>query len=1002
MSDSNTVLERVRAWCAATPRAVAVATADATMTYGELDRASDAVAAFLEAERIGAGSIVPIEAMRTDDFVAGMLGIVKAGAAYCPIDHAYPEARKTHIVERTGSPLLLTAVSPRTPLACARAPRTASIAALRRAGMPRSASPRTPRPNDAIYVIFTSGTTGVPKGVVVEHRSVDGLIAWHNAQFGVDRTSRSTQIAALGFDAAHWEIWSPLCAGARLRFVDDDARRDANALVALLERERITHAFVPTVMARDVVAASEPGPSALRYLFTGGEKLNPVDTDRIRYRLIDYYGPTEATMWASFHPVQSASLGLPPSIGTPVGGARIAIFDERLREAQSGAVGEIVISGPCLARGYLDDPRQTAEKFLAHPSRPGERVYRTGDLGRRLPDGAIQFVGRLDDQVKIRGYLVEPGEVEIAIARQSGVRRVAVVATSPADGAPRELVAFVVPADPAAPRRPLVGRLRAGVAASLPPFMVPGHFAIVDALPLSANGKTDKAALVAMHGRRAARADFAEVADAVERTVCESFADALGHADFGVDDSFFDVGGHSLVAAAAVASLSARVGVALRLSDLYRRPSAAALAVDIRRRPSAGDPGALDLTPADVLRRDAILPDDIAFDGAFDPQRLARPAHVLLTGATGFVGVHLLAQLLATTEAVIHCVVRARDAHDAERRVADKLRTYRLGVSERDRARIRCHAGDIAHDRLGMASADYDALSRCVDVVHQSASAVNFIKPYAAMKRDNVDGLVNVIRFAAAARVKALSLLSTISVYSWGHRITGKTVMREDDDLDQNLDAVCADIGYVKSKWVMEKLADAARARGLPLITFRVGYATYHAQTGLSADYQWWGRLVKTCIALRAVPELRELREGLSTVDYMTAAIAHIARNPAAPGKKFNLTHSGERNLSLEDFFDRLERAFGFSFARVPFRDWFDRWKDDAATPLYPVLNLFRDPMHGGMCMVELYQHTYRWEHANTSAFLAGSGVRPPEFDEPELRRYLVQSIGIAPACAAR
>ncbi|CAJ4967667.1 AsnC family transcriptional regulator [Burkholderia pseudomallei] len=159
---------------------------------------------------------------------------------------------------------------------------------------------------------------------------------------------------------------------------------------------------------------------------------------------------------------------------------------------------------------------------------------------------------------------------------------------------------------------------------------------------------------------------------------------------------------------------------------------------------------------------------------------------------------------------------------------------------------------------------------------------------------------------------------------------------------------------------------------------------------------------MKTCIALRAVPELRELREGLSTVDYMTAAIAHIARNPAAPGKKFNLTHSGERNLSLEDFFDRLERAFGFSFARVPFRDWFDRWKDDAATPLYPVLNLFRDPMHGGMCMVELDQHTYRWEHANTSALLAGSGVRPPEFDEPELRRHLVQSIGIAPACAAR
>ncbi|KGW51848.1 AMP-binding enzyme family protein [Burkholderia pseudomallei MSHR684] len=180
--------------------------------------------------------------------------------------------------------------------------------------------------------------------------------------------------------------------------------------------------------------------------------------------------------------------------------ARIAIFDERLREAQSGAVGEIVISGPCLARGYPDDPKQAAEKCLAHPSHAGERAYRMGNLARRLPDGAIQFVGRLDDQVKIRGYLVEPGEVEIAIARQPGVRRRAVVATSPADGAPREFDAFVVPDDPAAPRRPLVGCLRAGVAASLPPFMAHGHFAIIDALPLSANGKTDKAALVAMHG----------------------------------------------------------------------------------------------------------------------------------------------------------------------------------------------------------------------------------------------------------------------------------------------------------------------------------------------------------------------------------------------------------------------------------------------------------------------------------------------------------------------
>lgn len=997
MSETRTVLDHVDERVASTPDAPAVASHHETLTYAELARQSDAVAAYLHEQGIGPGSLVPILSTRRAEFVIGLLGIVKTGAAYVPIDQAYPQGRKDYIIGQTGSALVLTTEA--VPDASRPGHRTVSVAALRdKASSVRFVPSRRPAPSDPIYVIFTSGTTGVPKGVIIEHRSVAGIMRWHNAHFGVDASSRTTLIAALGFDVAHWEVWSPLCAGARLYLPQESARRDIPELLKMLEDERITHAFVPTVMAHDFVKAGGAGPSALKYLFTAGEKLNPVDTDAIHYTLIDYYGPTETTIWATFQPVASARLGRPASIGTPVADTRIWILDKHLQEPARGSAGEIFIAGPALARGYLNNDALTAQKFLPHPFEPGQRIYRTGDLGRWLPDGSLQFLGRVDEQVKIRGHLVEVSEIESVIARVPGIGNVSVAAIASADGAYKELVAFVVAEDAAASHKDVVALVRGGVKNFLPDYMIPAHFVVLDRLPAGANGKTDKAALLAMFARDAQQAHLrgaGSVATETERAVFDTFGEALGHVDFERTDSFFDVGGHSLLAAKVIASLSTRFDMALRTADLYNYATVERLASEIDQRSGAAA-GASDHTPPEVLRRDAQLPDDIVFHAPFDEARAADPAHVLLTGATGFVGVHLLAELLAATRATVHCIVRAKDREQAERRLDDKLREYEVHLAAADKARVSIHAGDLAEPEFGLPPADYAALCRDVDVIHHSASAVNFIKPYAVMKKDNVDGLVNLLRFAAAARTKALMLLSTISVYSWGHRVTGKTVMREDDDIDQNLESICSDIGYVKSKWVMEKLADAAEARGLPLATFRLGYATYHSETGLSANYQWWGRLVKTCIALGVVPDLHELHEGLSSVDYMTRAIARISTNPQAFGKKFNLIHSGEANVSLRSFFSLLERHFGFEFRIAPFAEWLDLWKNDHTTPLYPVLNLFRDRMHGDKCVMQLYEMTYLWEHSNTTAFLQGSGVRPPAFDARELRRYLESSLGLA------
>lgn len=974
------------------PESIALVSNQETLTYGQLDMYSDAVAHFLTKQGIASGDMVPIEATRSTNFVIGLLGILKSGAAYIPIDHAYPDARKVYIMEQSRSPWLLTSAANAGQNASA--VQIVDIATLRGEASTPFAPVREAAPTDPLYVIFTSGTTGVPKGVVVEHHSVAAFVDWHNRHFRVNEQSRSTSMAALGFDVAHWEIWSALCAGSRLYLLDDMVRRDAAELVQFYLREGITHAFVPTVMAADVVKHSTR-PSRLKYLFTGGEKLNPVDTDHVDFSLVDYYGPTEATIWATFHPVPSASLGLAPSIGTPVDGARIWILDRDMREVSPGMTGEICIAGSCLARGYLHNERLTAEKFPPHPFEPGHRIYRTGDLGRWLPDGSVQFLGRVDEQVKIRGHLVEPSEVELVLARQPGVRHVSVTATAPTDGSPKELVAFLIPEDATLPPRDLVARMRESARSLLPDYMVPGHYAVLENFPLNANGKTDKAALLAGFVRAAAPTKtFDEVEDAVERSVLEAFQAALQHSDFQRNDSFFETGGHSMLAAEVIAALSDAHALPLRITDIYNHPTAEKLAAEIRlRQQAAGEVS--DHTPVDVLWKDVVLPEDITFTGPFDAEGLRDPNHVLLTGATGFVGIHLLAELLTTTRAIVHCVVRARSSTEAMRRILEKIDEYKVPIAAADIIRIKAYPGDIASPRFGLALDDYDTLCRDVEVIHHSASAVNFIKPYSAMKRDNVDGLVSIIRFAATGRTKALMLLSTISIYSWGFWITGRETVSEEDDIDQNLEAICSDIGYVKSKWVMEKIADLAQARGLPLATFRLGYATYHSQTGLSANYQWWGRLVKTCLSLGQVPDLHELREGLSSVDYMTKAIAHIARNPDALSQKFNLIHSGENNVSLKQFFVLLEKYFGFRFASIPFRQWRSLWADDPKTPLYPVLNLFRDRMYKDNCIIEMYQQTYLWRHDKTSAFLEGSGIQAPSFDEAELRRYLEHSIGI-------
>ncbi|CAI0898473.1 Linear gramicidin synthase subunit D [Serratia rubidaea] len=961
------------------------------ISYQQLDDLSNRLCALLQRRGVGPGDYIPLLAQRTPQLIIGMLAIVKAGAAYIPLDSSYPEQRIKYIIEKSRSPIILSDHENNN-----EKNQYDSVKLINIDTIPDEiVLTRQPVdiPQQALaYVIFTSGTTGTPKGVMVEHLSLWNIVRWHNRQFAMDADCRTTLNAGIGFDVAQWEIWSALTSGAALCLPAEEQRLQPAALLQFFADRRLTHAFVPTVLVPDVVRADKPARLALRYLFTAGEKLAPLDPTPLGCPLIDYYGPTEATIFATCNPLTCAADAATASIGRPVTDTEIFILDEQLQPVSGDAPGELFISGSCLARGYLHNPQLSAEKFLQPAGFNGKRLYRSGDRARWLADGRIQYLGRLDDQVKIRGNRIELGEIESVIMQTPGVSAAVAVVTEPEQAADKKIVACLV-ADAAQPD--LLDAVKARLKKTLPSYFLPADYLLLPRLPLNANGKTDKAALLAHYAASRTTAGNA-LPDAAQEQVAAVWRELLALNAIGADDNFFDIGGHSLLAARLAEAIGQRLGVKTYVRDIYEFPTVAALTRELAQRSGQAQPE-LDSEPVRALQEDAKLPPDVQINPHFEPQQLTQPRAILLTGASGFVGSHLLADLLATRQADIYCLVRGDSAEQAGQRLDAVLQKHHIALSAEQRSRVYVVPGNLAEPRFALPDEQYQQLCRQVDIIYHSASAVNFIQPYSYMKRDNVQGLNEVIRFAAHLRTKPLMLLSTISVYSWGHLHTGKRVMLESDDIDQNLPAVLSDLGYVRSKWVMEKIADLAALQGLPLMTFRLGYATSHSRSGVSADYQWWGRLVKTCLSNGTVPDLRDLREGLTTVDYMTRAIAHISGNPQALGLKFNLIHEDSNNLTLQQFFRRLEDYFGYRFRQMPYHDWLAQWQHDENAPLYPLLSLFRDNMSHGQAAVQLYQDTYQWDCSNVKRFLAGSGIEEPRFTRQELENYLYRLTGKAP-----
>ncbi|WP_322857669.1 non-ribosomal peptide synthetase [Mycobacterium shigaense] len=561
---------------ARSPDAVAVVYEGRQYSYREIDDESNRVAHWLIEQGIGTEDRVAVLLDKSPELVITALGILKSGAVYLPVDPTYPRDRLAFILGDADAKLIL------------REP----ITGLESYPVTEPELLRPLDPRNTAYLIYTSGSTGLPKGVPVPHAPIAEYFVWFGDEYRVDETERLLQVASPSFDVSMGEIFGTLIMGAGLVIPRPDGLRDIGYLTELLRREGITSMhFVPSLLG---LFLSLPGVKqwrTLRRVPIGGEALPGEIADKFHATfdalLYNFYGPTETVVNCTSYPVQGAQGARVVPIGRPKINTQVYLLDDALQPVPVGVIGEIYIGGTHVAHGYHRRPGLTAERFVADPFAPGARLYRSGDLARRNADGDIEFVGRADEQVKIRGFRIELGEIAAAISVDPSVSQAVVVAAD-LPGLGKSLVGYLTPDAGAGTETVEVERIRARVAAALPDYMTPAGYVVLDEIPITAHGKIDRAALP--EPQIAPGAEYREPTTPTERRVAAMFSGLLGHGRVGVDDSFFDLGGHSLVATKLVTAIRSDCGVEIGIRDVFELGTVALLAERIDRLGS-GEPG---------------------------------------------------------------------------------------------------------------------------------------------------------------------------------------------------------------------------------------------------------------------------------------------------------------------------------------------------------------------------------------------------------------------------
>jgi amino acid adenylation domain-containing protein len=577
-----TVPQMVAARATEAPQAVAVVSDEGVLTYGELDRSANRIANRLVELQVSRETIVAVCLNRSLDSIVCALAVLKAGGAYLPIDPRQPIERISFMLNDANPNVLITSAELLPPQATGGRTVIAPYD-YKNNNEYSSEGPAIPIGNNQLaYVIYTSGSTGQPKGVEVTHANLMNLVRWHQREFEVTDRDRASHLASVGFDAAVWEVWPYLAAGASLYLPNEETRLSPALLRDWLVANQITISFLPTALAERLMILDWPAETALRFLLTGADTLHRYPAKNLPFALINNYGPTECTVVATSGRVLSNDNDGLPAIGRAISHATVHVLDENLQQLAPGETGEVYVGGAGVARGYLNRPELTAEKFIPDPfsPEPEARMYRTGDLARIRPDGEIAYVGRIDEQIKILGYRIEPTEIEVVIDRHSAVAASVVVAHG-CDCSDKRLIAYLTLRNGSTPS---ATELRQSLRSSLPDYMVPAVFVKLDILPLTVNGKIDRALLPQPTVENTLPdEDFVAPSSPIEQRLAKIICELFKLKTVSVNDNFFLLGGHSLLGAQLIVKIRSALGIDLALRALFDAPTIAELSREIER-----------------------------------------------------------------------------------------------------------------------------------------------------------------------------------------------------------------------------------------------------------------------------------------------------------------------------------------------------------------------------------------------------------------------------------
>ena len=868
----------------ANPETVALIFGNRQSTYRALDEWSDRLAAGL-ARHVAPGSRVGLSMQKSDALIASVLAILKLGCAYVPLDPTYPPDRLRFFAENAAVRCVVADVSSRDTL------RAVGLDALDFVDPAECEMESvTPLPDVApdtlAYIIHTSGSTGQPKGVMIEHGSVVRLADATAQALDIDTGCVGSLVASMNFDASVIEIFTMLLNGQTLTVIPEDARKSPALLHQVLLDQRVTHAILSPVILQNLPRTALPN---LKMIGFGGDTIDEQTADwwSRQTRLFSLYGPTETTVMAS------CGVILPGAnsrvIGKAIAGYRLYLLNASKQPVPMGAVGEICIGGSGLARGYLNRDDLTLERFVIDPfgGSPYALMYMTGDLGRFLPDGTIEFFGRNDAQVKVRGFRIELGEIENHLGTFPGMLHVSCAAKGEGDN--RYLAAYYV-ADSVLDEN----AMRKHVGQFLPEYMVPAFFLKLDALPASPSGKIDRKALPEVSGKVSENPPSA----GLEQQIADIWEKILRFRGIGRDESFFRVGGNSLLAVRMQSDVQKQLGLEFSMSEFYGAPTIEALA-------SRQKTDYIQMAIADAQA--PIMIDKPACEQARVP-----PRTVLLTGASGFLGVYLLSGLVQKVDRVF-CLQRCKDK--AEGLTAIRKQAERAGLTV-DWARVEIVSGDLAAPGLGLSQDVRQRLAKEVDGILHCGAFVHHLHNYQTMKAANVDSTVSLLKLALEEKRKSFCYVSTLSVAS---ALAGLSSAPE--EIVDNLPA--ADVGYLLTKWTAEKLiAQCATQYGLNAVIARPGNITGCSTSGFSNfDHNHFWLFNKGCLQLGAFPEIPTVVE-MTPVDLLARAIVALLLAPREGLAVCNLANP--QALSLHDFFEQLARL-GFEIKGEAPQTWQSR-----------------------------------------------------------------------------